>query len=146
MRVATLIAALLLVSGAAAAEVTFTDFPPQRPDLYWYEVEFVDLYDADTITVNIDLGFGVSLRSQTLRLYGIDAWEMRGEERERGKAAKEFALGLLSQSDAVMIRSIMHQRGKYGRWLAELFVEADGQWVNLNKRLVETGHAEIVEY
>jgi micrococcal nuclease len=133
-------------------------------DFYLYKVRLSGLYDADTIHVDVDLGFGVWLEHQTLRLYGIDAWEMRGEERPKGQAAKAFAEQLLyypadmdpeerltigalpGNSRPAVIRTYKDSKGKYGRWLAEYFIQIGGAWVNLNKQLVANGHAEIVEY
>ena len=51
---------------------------------YIYKAEVVSVYDGDTITVDIDLGFNVVLRKQKIRLGGINTPEIRGEEREEG--------------------------------------------------------------
>lgn len=61
----------LLVSGfvcvgAARAE----PFPPDT--LYHYRAEVVDVYDGDTVTVDLDLGFHVWVRSEKIRLAYID--------------------------------------------------------------------------
>jgi micrococcal nuclease len=40
--------------------------------MYEYGVEIVRVVDGDTVDVNIDLGFGVWLRKERVRLYGID--------------------------------------------------------------------------
>ena len=37
----------------------------------------VRVVDGDTVDVDIDLGFGVWLRKQRIRLYGIDTPEFR---------------------------------------------------------------------
>ena len=49
--------------------------------------------DGDTVDVDIDLGFGVWMRKQRIRLYGIDTPESRTrdlEEKKYGLAAKDF--------------------------------------------------------
>ncbi len=54
-------------------------------DFYNYKVKkVVNVYDGDTITVDIDLGFNMVMCNQKLRLYGINTPEVRGEEREEG--------------------------------------------------------------
>lgn len=111
-----------------------------------------DCYDADTCDVTFhlhaDLGFGISSItdfSDKIRLHGIDAWELRGDERERGIVARDW---LLSQVRGQTVRVDILQvgghdaRGKYGRWLAVLWLGT----VNLNNKLVELGHAERAEY
>ena len=42
------------------------------------------IYDGDTITVDIDLGFDIILHKQKIRLLRINAPEVRGEQREEG--------------------------------------------------------------
>ena len=51
--------------------------------MYEYRAFVRKVYDGDTITVDIDLGFEVMLKNQKLRLYGINTPEVRGESREQ---------------------------------------------------------------
>jgi len=52
--------------------------------MYTYSAEAKKVYDGDTITVDFDLGFGVILINQKLRLIGIHTPEVRGESRKQG--------------------------------------------------------------
>ena len=45
--------------------------------MYEYRVDIVRVVDGDTVDVDIDLGFGVWLKKQRVRLYGIDTPESR---------------------------------------------------------------------
>ena len=47
-----------------------------KPD-YVYKAYVRSVYDGDTITVDIDVGFGITLTSQKIRLRGIDTPEVR---------------------------------------------------------------------
>ena len=61
--------------------------------MYEYKCKIVKIVDGDTVDVDIDLGFGVWLRKQRVRLVGIDTPESRTkdlEEKKYGLAAKEF--------------------------------------------------------
>ena len=58
--------------------------------MYEYTAKVIKVYDGDTITVDIDLGFGIMLRKQTLRLYGINTPEVRGESKEEGKRVRDL--------------------------------------------------------
>lgn len=101
------------------------------------------IIDGDTIVVDLQLGLGIVLDDQYIRFYGIDAWETRGEEREKGLEAKEYIEERLSEGEIeVEIRPEFGNRGKgkYGRWLGILFVSG----VNVNQELIEEGLA--VEY
>ena len=60
--------------------------------MFEYKCKLVKVVDGDTVDVDIDLGFGVWLQNQRIRLYGIDAPESRtsdAEEKKYGLAAKE---------------------------------------------------------
>ena len=45
--------------------------------MYEYKCKLVKVVDGDTIDVDIDLGFGVWLQNQRIRMYGIDTPESR---------------------------------------------------------------------
>ena len=50
-------------------------------DLYTYKARCVSVYDGDSITLDIDLGFNHWMLNQKIRLLGIDTPEIRGPER-----------------------------------------------------------------
>ena len=60
--------------------------------MFEYKCKLVKVVDGDTVDVDIDLGFGVWLQNQRIRLYGIDTPESRtsdAEEKKYGLAAKQ---------------------------------------------------------
>ena len=65
------------------------------PEPYEYNAIVTKVYDGDTITVDIDLGLGVWLKKQTIRLYGINTPELRGDEREEGLESRAELIELL---------------------------------------------------
>jgi endonuclease YncB( thermonuclease family) len=50
----------------------------QNCGLYTYKAQITEVYDGDTVTADIDLGFHTWRRDEKLRLYEINAPEMRG--------------------------------------------------------------------
>ena len=58
--------------------------------MYEYKCKIVKVIDGDTVDVDIDLGFGVWLHKERIRLYGIDTPESRTRDLEE----KEFSLQL----------------------------------------------------
>jgi len=42
--------------------------------------------------------------------------------------------------------SIKDRRGKYGRYLTEIWIQQDECWINVNAALVAAGHAVYQEY
>ena len=53
--------------------------------MYEYRCEVVKIIDGDTIRVDVDMGFGIWSRNETVRLYGIDTPESRTRDLEEKK-------------------------------------------------------------
>ena len=114
---------------------------------YKYQAEYVRNYDGDTVRVNISLGFGVWLRNQSVRLLGIDTPEIRGSSRAEGLKSKKFTADLMSEAKDIIIETKKDKKGKYGRWLATIWVCGEKEkYVNLNEELVNKGFAIHKEY
>ena len=120
--------------------------------MYQYKAQVKAVIDADTIDVLIDLGFGVHTM-QRLRLYGIDAPEMKTEA---GKIAKEYVKSVLLGADASMfvyVRTLKDKKDKYGRKLAVVYfdpvsmlLDQDESKIEMmassfNLQIVRNGHA-----
>jgi len=93
--------------------------------LYEYKVANIEVVDGDTVDVDIDLGFGIWMKNQRVRLYGIDAPESRTKdkiEKVFGLAAKKRLEEILSMSDDIVLRSVKDIRGKFGRILGDFVV------------------------
>lgn len=115
-----------------------------------YKANVVRVIDGDTIVVDVDLGMRVFVR-QSLRLYGINAPELRGPkaEPERATAAKVFMADLLSQMVdytnglhqefmECVVKTFKNAEDKYGRWLA---IVENYKGENVNDLMVQHGHA-----
>jgi len=109
--------------------------------LYSYRANITSIHDGDTLTVDIDLGFGVWLREQKLRLYGINAPELSTAE---GKNSRDAIVGLLGSNTAVDIETKKPEgeKEKYGRWLATIWVVSNGVTTNVNHWMVTNGYAK----
>ena len=80
--------------------------------MFEYKCKIVRVVDGDTVDVDIDLGFGVWLQKQRIRLYGIDTPESRTrdlEEKKYGLAAKDFLTKWLS-GGGITIKRIRMRR------------------------------------
>ena len=76
--------------------------------MYEYKVNILKVVDGDTVDVDIDLGFGVWLRNERVRLAGIDTPESRTSdavEKVFGQAAKDRVNSLLGD-EATLISQI----------------------------------------
>jgi micrococcal nuclease len=113
---------------------------------YIYDATVERWVDADTVDLIVDLGFRMSFRDR-FRLYGIDAWEVRGEEREKGLAATVAAVQMAPVGSQVIVETYPEERGKFGRWLCSIWAAHERpDLASINERLVEAGHAKFVKY
>ena len=111
--------------------------------MFEYKCNLVKVVDGDTVDVDIDLGFGVWLRKQRIRLYGIDTPESRTRdkvEKVYGLAAKDFLSKMLSTGE-MSIKTYKDAKGKFGRILGELFMKTSVGELSVNQSLVENSHA-----
>jgi len=114
-------------------------------ELFHYNAIVQSVYDGDTCRVDIDLGLGIWVRNEKIRLVRINAPEMTGADKARGTAARDFLRALIDGQE-IIIESIKDQRGKYGRYLAEIWILQNGCWTNINDLLVEAGYADYQVY
>ena len=108
--------------------------------MYEYRATVDRIVDADTLDLNISLGFGVH-KKERIRLARVDAWEVRGDERIQGTKAKEFVEDILHAVNEVTITTMKDKKGKYGRYIAEVLIPYEGSNKNLGDLLIEKGHA-----
>ncbi len=108
-----------------------------------YDVHVIKVVDGDTVDVDIDLGFGICLKDERVRIMGIDTPESRTSDKVEklfGLAAKERLYSLL-EKDAKLIttedKSGEDMKGKFGRILGD-FRAADGRLVT--EIMIEEGH------
>ena len=119
-------------------------------DKYIYRGKLERVVDGDTIDALIDVGFDIWIKKR-IRYKGIDTWESRTRdlaEKAKGLEAKarnkELLMEVSSKSGYFRMRS--YGVGKYGRVLAEIFIEDnEGKQHSINETLISEGHAYIYE-
>tara|TARA_R110001592_G_scaffold20761_5_gene83841 strand:- start:2701 stop:3162 length:462 start_codon:yes stop_codon:yes gene_type:complete len=111
--------------------------------MYEYKATVVKIIDGDTVDVDIDLGFGIVLKDERVRIMGIDTPESRTSDKVEdlfGEAAKA-RVGQLMGETAILKTQINKNgedmKGKFGRILGD-FVLGDKM---LTEILIEEGHA-----
>jgi micrococcal nuclease len=114
--------------------------------LYEYVGRVTNVYDGDTFTIDIDLGFGIVLTGQKIRLRGVNTPEVRGEERDRGLIARDFVRDQIL-GKKVVIHTYKDKKGKYGRWIADILIGSEHEGAeSLSEILVSKGMAKVVNY
>jgi len=113
--------------------------------VYEYRAELIKVVDGDTVDVDIDLGFGVWLRNERVRIMGIDTPESRTSDKVEklfGLAAKNRVKKMLEKN--VVLKTFAAKdgedmKGKFGRILGDFYIESEGKL--LTEVMIEEGHA-----
>jgi len=113
--------------------------------MYEYRATVINVVDGDTVDVDIDLGFGIILRDERVRIMGIDAPESRTSDKVEdifGELAKARVKELLQGGDEIVLKTEVNRdgedmKGKFGRILGD-FIVKDRM---LTDMLIEEGHA-----
>jgi len=112
--------------------------------MYEYRARVIKVIDGDTVDVDIDLGFGVWLKDERVRIMGIDT----PESRTRDKVEKKFGLAAKARLKELLgAKPILKtqvgkggedMKGKFGRILGD-FITEDGK--KCGELLIKEGHA-----
>ena len=115
--------------------------------MYEYSCKIVRVVDGDTVDVDIDLGFGVWMHKQRIRMYGIDTPESRTrdlEEKKFGLMAKEIVKKWVPEGSTQTIITRKDKSGKYGRILGSFKIVFEEEETTLNEWMVKYKYG--VEY
>ena len=108
-----------------------------------YDVVLLKCVDGDTVDVDIDLGFGVWLKDERVRIMGIDTPESRTSDKVEkvfGTAAKNRLKELLSEGGKLITTENKNgedMKGKFGRILGD-FRAPSGELVT--DIMIKEGH------
>jgi micrococcal nuclease len=105
--------------------------------LYQYTVTVNRVIDGDTLEVDIDLGFNVTLTGKRLRVAGVDCPERNTPEGKLAKFfTKEWVNSAIHSNKPVLVKIEAHKGDKYGRILGGVWV--DGK--DLAQQLILNNH------
>ena len=112
-----------------------------------YKCKGLKVVDGDTVDVDIELGFGIVLTDERVRVMGIDTPESRTSDKVEdlfGEAAKKRVKELM-ESDVILItQEDKHgedMKGKFGRILGDFYVERyEGKREKLTEVMIDEGH------
>jgi endonuclease YncB( thermonuclease family) len=113
---------LFLAAGPAQAEDS-----PEPNYVFWAEMDRV--VDGNTLSLNLDLGFGVWVHKQSIALLAADGTIPQDEAaRQVDQARAKKLRELLVESTDVVVKTIRDKETKPPRYLATIW--ADGENVN----------------
>ena len=117
--------------------------------MYEYKCNVRKVVDGDTVDIDIDLGFGIWISDERVRVMGIDTPESRTSDKVEdlfGEAAKARVKELLSGK--VVLKTQVNKsgedmKGKFGRILGDFQVydAKNDRWAMLTEILINEGHA-----
>ena len=116
--------------------------------MYEYRTNLIKVVDGDTVDVDIDLGFGIWLRNERVRIMGIDTPESRTSDKVEklfGKAASRRLKELLGKSPTLrtqVARNGEDMKGKFGRILGDfdVYCAVTDAWRPVTSVMSEEGH------
>ncbi len=118
--------------------------------MYEYRAKLINIVDGDTVDVDIDLGFGIWMRDERVRIMGIDTPESRTRdliEKKFGLAAKKRMAELLGEADVVLKTQIARDgedmKGKFGRILGDfdVYYSPQDRTMRVTEIMMLEGHA-----
>ena len=110
--------------------------------MYEYKCKVTRVVDGDTVDIDIDLGFGVWLHKERVRIYGIDTPESRTRDKEEkvfGLLAKDFVKQFVKGSSVILRTQKYDAKGKFGRILGDIIVDNK----SLSDTMIQEHHAVI---
>jgi micrococcal nuclease len=121
--------------------------------MYEYRTTINRVVDGDTVDVDIDLGFGVWLKDERVRIMGIDTPESRTRdktEKKFGLAAKARLKSLLGKTAVLKTRIAKDgedMKGKFGRILGdfEVYYATEDRYCLAGEILIKEAHAVLYE-
>ena len=111
--------------------------------MYRYKAKVVSVYDGDTIRVDINCGFGIIKARESIRLFSINAPEIRGAEKVHGTRSRDYLRSIILDKE-ITLETIKDKKGKYGRYLGIIHIE--GYEMSVNDMMVDAGMAVYKEY
>jgi micrococcal nuclease len=100
--------------------------------MYEYNAIITDVYDGDTFTFLVDLGFSITVKEK-LRLYGINTPEVRGSEKIFGKEVRDYVENLILGEK---VRLEVFKKGKFGRYVGKVWFNYNGIETDLTELLL----------
>ena len=117
-----------------------------RALVYEYKCKIVRVVDGDTVDLDIDLGFGMWMHKERIRLHGIDTPESRTrdlEEKKYGLLAKEQIRFFLPEGSMQTLVTVRDKAGKFGRILGKfkIFDSKNDCETTINDWMIQEHHA-----
>lgn len=112
--------------------------------MYEYSATVISVYDGDTITVSVDMGFHIT-QTMSVRLARINSPEVRGGSSTEGLEARDYLRSILLGKKVTLV-TYKDGKEKYGRYLADVYLGEPRVFNCVNDMMVAKGFAQLREY
>ena len=112
--------------------------------MYEYSASVISVYDGDTITVSVDMGFHIT-QTMSVRLARINSPEVRGDSSTEGLEARDYLRSILLGKKVILVTH-KDRKEKYGRYLADVYLGEPRVFNCVNDMMVAKGFAQLREY
>ena len=112
--------------------------------MYEYSASVISVYDGDTITVSVDMGFRIT-QTMSVRLARINSPEVRGSSSTEGLEARDYLRSILLGKKVTLV-TYKDGKEKYGRYLADVYLGEPSVFNCVNDMMVAKGFAQLREY
>ena len=109
---------------------------PDRPRERRYVCEVQEVHSGDDLIVMADLEHDSLYKRTRIRLQGVDTPDAYKEKANTQAGSVRDQVRRLVTNKKCVIE--VHAEGK-GGWIVTLFVKEEGEWLNLNQRLIDMG-------
>ena len=114
--------------------------------MYEYSCKIVRVVDGDTVDVDIDLGFGMWMHKERIRLHGIDTPESRTRdlvEKKFGLEAKKMVETYMPVGSTQTLVTVQDKAGKFGRILGKFKIHdgKEDRQTTINEWMLENYYA-----
>ena len=94
--------------------------------MYEYSATVLTVHDGDTLRLNIDLGFDVFEGNMDMRLFGVDAPELKRPDKLGEKSRDALKAWLVAHPGPYVVTTVKDKTEKFGRYLVKTFIAPDG--------------------
>lgn len=117
--------------------------------LYRYTVKVLEVEDGDSIKIDFDFGYDLNVNEKILRLFGVNADEMKDKDpaiRAKAVKAQKYLKKLCPVGSVLLVVTEYDRSEKYGRFMGWVYnnpalplVQAN----SVNMQMVRANHARL---
>ncbi len=114
-------------------------------DFYRFLAKVQLVKDGNTISTDIDLGFGIWKHKEEIRLKGVKV-PTAEEDASKAASAHKFLHETLKGQERILIQTFPDPAGKYDGWyaLVSIWSEEKEAWVSVNQMVLDAGHGTAI--